>query len=151
MRYTPPYSVKSQGRRSMDWQLLSEEGLMVGEEADALKSRLDRYIEHYFIPFSREFADPNRKFQILRQEWGAQTAHLSSITEIAMHPAYQQIIGMGEEAIPFILKELRKKTAHWFWALKSITGEDPVPSNQRGRMDQMRDAWLRWGNEQGYL
>jgi hypothetical protein len=68
-----------------------------------------------------------------------------------MHPAYQQIIGMGEEAIPFILQELQKKTAHWFWALKSITGEDPVPSNQRGRMDQMRDAWLRWGNKQGYL
>lgn len=97
MRYTSPYSVKSQGRRSIDWQLLSDEGLMVGEEGEALKGRLDHYIEHYFIPFSREFADPGRKIQILKQEWEAQTAHLSSITEIAMHPAYQQIIGMGRK------------------------------------------------------
>lgn len=148
MRYTSPYS---QVRRSIDWQLLSDEGLMVGEEANALKSRLERYIEHYFIPFSREYADPNRKFQILKQEWETQTAHLSSITEIAMHPAYQQIIGMGKEVIPLILKELKKKTGHWFWALKSITGEDPGPPDQRGRMDKMRELWLGWGDEQGYL
>ena len=54
------------------------------------------------------------------------TAMFSSITEIAMHPAYQQIIGMGSIAIPFIMRELENRPAHWFWALKSITGEDPV-------------------------
>ncbi|MBI5057248.1 MAG: hypothetical protein HZB61_11610 [Nitrospirae bacterium] len=43
------------------------------------------------------------RFQILKLEWESETAHLSSITEISMHPAYQQIIGMGQVAVPFIL------------------------------------------------
>lgn len=44
-----------------------------------------------------------------------------------MHPAYQQIIGMGEKALPLILRDLRDRpTGHWFWALNAITGEEPT-------------------------
>ncbi len=88
---------------------------------------------------------------MLKAEWEADTAHLSSVTEIAMHPAYQQIIGMGPIAIPLILSEMKRKPDHWFWALKSITGEDPVLDENRGQILQMTKAWLHWGIEQGYI
>ncbi|MEP9412145.1 MAG: hypothetical protein HRF42_12255 [Candidatus Brocadia sp.] len=108
-------------------------------------------IEHYFLPISTQFANPETRFLTLKTQWEADTAMLSSATEIAMHPAYQQIIGMGHTAIRFILVEMKKKPGHWFWALKSITGEDPVLPNQRGRVKEMTQAWLRWGREKKYL
>jgi hypothetical protein len=67
---------------------------------------------------------------------------------MAMHPAYQQIIGLGNEAVPLLLRELKKEPDHWFWALKAITGVDPVEPTQRGRVKEMAGAWLRWGKEQ---
>lgn len=94
---------------------------------------------------SAQPANPETKFLTLKTRWEADTAMLSSATEIAMHPDYQRIIGMGHTAIPFILLEMKKKPGHWFCALKSITGEDPVLPEQRGRMKEMTQAWLRWG------
>ena len=67
-----------------------------------------------------------------------------------MHPAYQQIIGMGTDAIPFIVEELRQTPDQWFWALKAITGEDPVDPADRGRVRRMADAWLELAKEHGY-
>lgn len=103
------------------------------------------------MPFSRQWEYPSIRFQMLKAEWEIETAHLSSITAIAMHPAYQQIIGMGPIVIPFILSEMKNKPGHWFWALKSIAGHDPVLPEYRGRIKQMTEVWLRWGKEQGYL
>ena len=103
----------------------------------------------YFFPITRE--TPTQKFQALATTWRSETQHLSSATEMAMHPAYQQIIGMGPVAIPLLLRELQKKPDHWFWALKAITGVDPVKPSERGRQKQMAAAWLGWGKEQGYI
>ncbi len=76
---------------------------------------------------------------------------LSSTTGRAMHPAYQQIIGMGKEAIPLLLRGLdQQEPEHWFWALAAITGEDPVPPGDRGNVRRIADAWLRWGRQQGH-
>ena len=70
---------------------------------------------------------------------------------MATHPAYQQIIGMGKEAIPLILEELQREEDHWFWALKAITGEDPVPGKDWGKIQAMRAAWLAWGRSRRLL
>jgi hypothetical protein len=103
---------------------------------------------HYRFPISRE--DPAQKFYSLAATWRHETAPMSSTTEMAMHPAYQQIIGMGLTVIPFVLRELEIRPDHWAWALKAITGIDPVQPLERGRVKQMAEAWLRWGREQGY-
>jgi len=87
------------------------------------------------------------KFYRLKSHWEAETAFLSSVSDIAMHPAYQQIIGMGSVAVPLILREMKKEPGHWFWALKSITGEDPVPPEHRGKITAMTEDWLLWGAE----
>jgi hypothetical protein len=68
-----------------------------------------------------------------------------------MHPAYQQIIGMGPSVIPFILQELAKEPNQWFWALRALTGVNPVPAFERGRIKNMAAAWLRWGREEGHI
>ncbi|MBN2568115.1 MAG: hypothetical protein JXB42_01660 [Deltaproteobacteria bacterium] len=100
---------------------------------------------------SRRWSNPTLRFYDLKDDWEENTAWLSSITEISMHPSYQQIIGMGPVAIPFIMYEMTQKPNHWFWALKSITGEDPVDHEQRGIIKDMTAAWIKWGQKQGYL
>ena len=87
----------------------------------------------------------HRLAEIVREEY----AHLSSVREIVLHPAYQQIIGMGPPALPLILRELERKPEHWFWALRSIAREDPVLPNHRGVVVEMTQDWLNWGRRKG--
>lgn len=94
--------------------------------------------------------DPGR-FRQLAERWKRDTEFCSSLTEMAVHPAYQQIIGMGRTAIPLLLEELRHQPDHWFWALSAITGVDPVPPSARGNVPLMTNAWLQWGREHGWL
>src|SRR6266487_3952605 len=51
--------------------------------------------------------------------WRRETVLESSAQRIAMHRAYQQIIGLGPPAVPLILRELRREPNYWFWALTS--------------------------------
>ena len=86
----------------------------------------------------------------LVQQWRAETEFSSSLTEMAAHPAYQRIIGMGRLALPMIFRELAAEPGHWFWALKAITGCDPVPPSHRGNIELMAADWLTWGKSRGY-
>ena len=130
--------------------MLIDTGAMGGESA-LIQKEYERYVDHYLFPFTTRWANPITKFLSLKKEWEDSTAHLSSITEIAMHPVYQQIIGMGPIAIPLILDEMSKNPNHWFWALKAISGENPVLPEHRGRIKQMTEDWLQWGKKQGYI
>lgn len=91
------------------------------------------------------------QFDALADEWAQATRFQSSSTEIAMHPAYQRIIGMGPDALPLILDRLSRRPEHWFWALGAISGEDPVPPADAGKVEDMTEAWLRWGRSQGLI
>jgi len=126
-----------------------DEPFGTGEDANFVRNQRNKIADHYYMPVSRLRNSAASKFYNFKEEWEAETGYLSSITEIAMNPAYQQIIGMGQVALPYILSELKAKSGHWFWALKSITGEDPVLPEQRGRMNQMAEAWLRWARQEG--
>jgi hypothetical protein len=90
-----------------------------------------------------------QRFQELVRQWKAATLLLSSTTDMAMHPAYQQIIGMGPVALPLLIEELRREPDHWFWALQAITGVNPVPAQDRGDTTRMTQAWLAWADQQG--
>jgi hypothetical protein len=86
------------------------------------------------------------RFHTLASQWREETRVLSSMTEMVQHPAYQEIIRMGWDAVPLLLRELKDRPHHWFWALKEITGEDPVRPEDRGDLQKMREAWLCWSN-----
>ncbi|MBY0528026.1 MAG: hypothetical protein K2R98_31805 [Gemmataceae bacterium] len=57
---------------------------------------------------------------------------------------------MGPAVILLVLRELDRRTGHWHRALRRITGIDPAPLASPGDMAGAREAWLRWGKEQGY-
>ena len=84
-------------------------------------------------------------------KWKADTQFTSSATEIVLHPSYQRIIGLGPEVLPFIFCELQKDGAHWYSALTSLTGANPVRSEDKGRVKKMKEAWLAWAADNGYL
>lgn len=90
------------------------------------------------------------RFRELVCQWKEATEFTSSSTEMVMHPAYQQISGMGPAALPLLIVELRRDPDHWFAALKSISGDDPVPAQDRGKVQRMTEAWLAWGEKRGY-
>ena len=91
------------------------------------------------------------RFDALAKQWDEETLALSSSTQIAMHPAYQEIIGMGQAAVPMILHDLTLDTRHWFWALSAITRANPIPPEHQGKIAAMAADWVQWGREQGYL
>lgn len=96
-------------------------------------------------------AEPAEKFIRLRDEWKARKSHSSSVETHILHSAYLRIIGMGVEALPFILAELDvKRLDHWFPALSAITEANPVPEQDEGRMHKMAEAWVKWGIQNGY-
>ncbi len=90
------------------------------------------------------------EFYDLAQQWKQERPCGADVSEIAMHPSYQRIIGMGPDVVPFLLKELEREPEHWFWALNSITGVDPVPPESQGKLKEMAKAWVEWGKKQGY-
>ncbi len=90
------------------------------------------------------------RFCRLAARWCADTAYVSSSSELVAHPAFQEIVSMGAPVIPLLLRELNKRSGQWHRALRRITGADPVPPDDRGNIDKAAEAWLRWGKEQGY-
>ncbi len=86
-----------------------------------------------------------------RDKWKSRTRHLSNTAQIALDFAYQQITGIGPEAVPLILTELKRETDHWFWALEAITGENPVTSEQSGDIEATACGWIEWGRKNGHL
>jgi hypothetical protein len=90
-----------------------------------------------------------RVFSELAERWHRETAAHSVLQKKVLHPAYQRIIGLGPAVVPYILRELRRQPAHWFWALNAITGVDPAPVGST--FEEAAQAWLKWGKERGYL
>ncbi len=91
------------------------------------------------------------RFHELLATWQEECKLLSSASQAAMHPAYQQIIGMGQDALSLIFQQMAETPDHWFWALRAITGENPVPPQDAGDVPRMTEIWLRWGRGHGYL
>ena len=100
-----------------------------------------------------EYASPpvdEETFEQLADEWERDRPRGVDIAQMTRHPAYQQIIAMGDPAVPWLLHRLATKPDHWFVALSTITGASPVPPESRGRVKEMVQAWLDWGHQQGY-
>ena len=89
-------------------------------------------------------------FERLAETWRRETAIHSSLIKKVMHPAYQRIIGMGPVAIPLILRQMKSKQGHWFWALDAIT-QGQSPTQDWKTLEGATQAWIRWGEENGYL
>lgn len=89
------------------------------------------------------------RFEQLAMEWRRDTAFTSSASNLVDHPAYQEIIALGPPVIPLLLAELVRNPNHWFFALRQLTGENPVAPEDRGRIKKMAEAWLCWARSKG--
>lgn len=94
------------------------------------------------------FGGDEAKFDALVEEW-RRLRELGSSTAPLINDAYGQIVAMGWSAVPFLLREVKRKSGHWFTALKWITGENLVKPEMRGNIREIREAWLRWEKENG--
>jgi hypothetical protein len=92
-------------------------------------------------------------FNGLAKKWKDETKGQSSVSRIVMHPSYLSIIGLGKEALPLILKDLKNEPNHWFTALRAISKVEssPVRPEDAGNIKKMTEAWLKWGKDNGYL
>ncbi len=91
-----------------------------------------------------------KKFQMLAKKWKEATLFTSSMTEIIDNMSYREIIDMGKDALSFIFDDLKKNGGHWFFALRQITGDDPVRPEDHGHYEKMRSFWLDWAERNGY-
>jgi hypothetical protein len=57
---------------------------------------------------------------------------------------------MGPAAVPLLLRAIVDHPDHWYMALREITGVDPVPREDWGKIDRIGQAWLKWDRENGY-
>ena len=92
-----------------------------------------------------------QRFTELADQWEIETVFLSSSEQASKHPAYQEIIGMGKQAVPLILERMQAERGHWFIALRAITGANPVKPADRGKVAVMQASWLEWGEANGYI
>lgn len=84
-----------------------------------------------------------RRFRELAHEWESETGNSSIITKRFEHPAYKAIIAIGDEAIPLILNQLRRKPDRWFDALSTLAKCDPAKNTDT--FNDAVDAWVSWG------
>jgi len=92
-----------------------------------------------------------QQFRTLSAEWREATRFASGSSAATIHPAYRAIIDLGPSVVPLILAELAKLPDPWFAALRELTGDNPVPPEDRGRPQAMADHWLAWGRANGLV
>lgn len=121
----------------------------VGAEALAIKKTFQVVCDQNIV--SSFLVTDAQKFSMLASTWEKDTLLISSSSQMFSNESYLQIIGMGEKALPYIFADLNKEPNHWFVALKSITGVDPVSLEHRGDVSKMTEDWLTWAHENNHF
>ena len=92
------------------------------------------------------------KFNQLANVWRTQIKFESSSTKIYKNTAYLEIIQMGPDVVPFMLKDLQQNGGHWFEALHLLTKQSPVVDQKyAGNIKELTQLWLNWGFSNKYL
>jgi hypothetical protein len=90
-----------------------------------------------------------QRFRRLVAQWQEAMKYSSSLHDRVEHPAYRAIIQMGQPVVRLLIEELRLRPDYWFDALTAITGDDPIPTEDYGRLGRMAAAWIRWAKSKG--
>ncbi len=125
--------------QSLDWPMVYE----------ALPTDIEFPDYSKFLSKAVQARSLEQEFNELAAHWYRETRKLSAADQMVLHPAYQKIIGMGKDALPFIFKELKRTRGHWIWALVMILRDDIAKPEMNFK--QAVDAWLDWGERNGYI
>jgi hypothetical protein len=91
------------------------------------------------------------EFKRHERKWKRETRHLSDPAQKYLHPSYARVIGLGWPAVSLILRTLKRQPDDWFYALRAITGANPVTPAMAGDMPLMVRAWIKWGEQRGLV
>src|SRR5262249_44506543 len=100
---------------------------------------------HFYYEWSAPQTDPSleREFNIRAERWEKETAIHSSPTQTYLHRDYYALVGMGisnpNAIVPLILKRIPNTGADWFFALETITEENPAKEAQD--FEKALEAW----------
>lgn len=144
-----------------DWSIYQMWGNLTAEDEVALfrNPHLHRVFLHQSllsVIMADKSIDPNvrsveEEFNELANQWHDETDFLSSPSRITGSDTYLKIISMGRRVIPLILEDLKERGGNWYRALRIISDDDPVSVEARGNVEQMKQAWLQWGRDRGYI
>ena len=115
---------------------------------------LSKVLEDSYAPKVRRregFGDLTHRFRALADKWKADTYYVSSMSILVNHPAYQEIIQMGEKALPLILGELANSPDWWFTALEAIVESPPTLEGSEVNLQEAARVWVDWGKYEGYI
>lgn len=101
------------------------------------------------LPARRSWLELRVTFEELASQWRQETAMEALPSRKAMNFSYQSIIGMGPDALPFILASLADEVDDWFWALTAITRRNVAAGTTT--MKDAAAAWLEWGKAERYV
>ena len=90
------------------------------------------------------------EFSALVGAWKGETMHLSSLSQVFDTEHYQKILGMGERAVPLIIRQLYlegRTPYHWWGALRQLTKANPVPRWREGNVGAMSEYWIKWARK----
>ena len=123
---------------------------------DVEKSRLQQRLGELLaidrpLGITSKAKDVLRLFNDLAETWRRDTSMMSSLENKFLHPAYLRIIGLGMDATPLILEEMKQRPGHWFCALKAITGANPMRPEHAGNVKRMTEDWIFWGEQNGHI
>lgn len=93
--------------------------------------------------------DARERVRRLAAEWREATRLSSTMSDVLSHPAYLRIIALGWDAVPQVLSELERHGDPWALALQTITHTEVCAEGDAA--EDVREGWLRWGREHGYL
>jgi hypothetical protein len=118
-----------------------------------LLNRVRRQRERELCAHKSASIEFETQFKILADLWEQETRNISSPKVIASHPQVQDIINLGDDVVPLILRRMAHRPWFWFDALMRITKEtvDPITPDMYGDMQQMTEAWLKWGVDRGII
>lgn len=92
--------------------------------------------------------DENKFWDLVRQ-WEYDTRNISSANQILGHSSVGQIIQMGQEVIPLVLKAMGENY-HFTFILHKLTGEWPVKEEFKGNGPRIINCWRKWARKHGY-
>ena len=93
-----------------------------------------------------------QRFQELAQGWREETGFMSSPLQRVQSMYYKEIIRLGPDVVPEIIKELSKRPDNWFYILDIWVPREENPIKQDlNSFTKTVQAWVEYGKRKGYL
>jgi hypothetical protein len=121
--------------------LTDPSGSLPGSDIPRTRCYLTATVDGVVIPFETS----RQKFEALSKSWNEYNFGRSIIDYHDL--AFEQIVGMGAEVVPYLLERVAAGESEWIYALKCIVGKDQESPDMIGDEERVVGAWIEWGKK----